>query len=450
MMAILTIGHSRLIVKYLYDNNGRPYFQIRVPDDLREQFGGKRKVSIPLREEDGAPAIQVQRLAANHKAMFKAMRKDPSLSMADQKVAALTLLQKFGLKEGDGEIKLEPWEEGYQYDSQPHLNDFMDYIIEAKREGELTAVQQLAYRALKTKLPTSLSEMLPVYFDHHDKGKDLKYRKKTKHYWDRLLRYAGDISASQFDRQMANGYVVWRSRDDVTRATIIKEINILRAVFTTANGELSLGLPNPFEKIKIPKGVGRASVDREVATKDEIRLVIDTAKKSLDDIRMMAILLACTGCRFSEIVGLRTEDFKLHGDIAYIHITPYGKRSLKTKNSTRLVPLIDLARRALTGYLQKTRADGAVFPRYNNLNEAPSSDAANVVINDWIKSVLDEQKTTYAFRHAFIDLLRDAGVTEDVRTELTGQSRQVMEDRYGLGYSLERKLGAIRDAYSWL
>lgn len=449
-MAILTIGESRLIVKYLYDNNGSLYFQIRIPDDLRQQFGGRRKVSIPLREEDGAAAIQVQRLAANHKAMFKAMRNDPTLSVSDQKVAALTLLQKFGLREGDGELRLEPWEKGYEYDAQPHLNEFMNYIVEAKREGELTSVQQLAYRALKTKLPTSLSELLPVYFDHHDKGKDREYRRKTKAYWDRLLRYAGDIAAGQLDRQMANGYVKWRAQDQVTRSTIVKEINILRAVFFKANRELSLGLQNPFESIRIPEGAGRESEDRDTATKEEVRLMADEALKIGDDIRLIALLLACTGCRGGEIVGLRTIDFKMHEDIAFLDITTYGKRTLKTVNSKRKIPLVGMARQALSNYLTKTHVSGAMFPRYNDLKSRPRSTAATAAINKWLLSILDTPKTTYSFRHAFIDALRNSGVTQDVRTQITGQSRPVMEDDYGHGHALELKAAAIEKALKWL
>ena len=58
-MAVLQLLGQRLIVKYLYENHGSPYFQMRVPEDLYERFGGRKKISIALREEDGPPSIQV-------------------------------------------------------------------------------------------------------------------------------------------------------------------------------------------------------------------------------------------------------------------------------------------------------------------------------------------------------------------------------------------------------
>jgi hypothetical protein len=79
-----------------------------------------KKISIALREENSPPSIQVQRLAKNHKALFKAMRNDLSLSTADEKVAALALLQSHRLKVGDGNIRLENWSSEAYPDDQPH------------------------------------------------------------------------------------------------------------------------------------------------------------------------------------------------------------------------------------------------------------------------------------------------------------------------------------------
>ncbi len=94
-MAILQLPRSHLYVKYLYDNNGSPYFQIRIPADLKHRFNNRAKISIPLHVEDGAPVIQVQRLANNHKLLFRALRADPSLTLTDEKAAALTFLRGY-------------------------------------------------------------------------------------------------------------------------------------------------------------------------------------------------------------------------------------------------------------------------------------------------------------------------------------------------------------------
>ena len=97
-MAVLELAGSYLFVRYLYDNNGSPYFQIRIPEDLQERFSNRKKISISLKSENGAPVVQVQRYAASYKTLFKAMRADPSLTDQDTKVASIALLQSYGLK----------------------------------------------------------------------------------------------------------------------------------------------------------------------------------------------------------------------------------------------------------------------------------------------------------------------------------------------------------------
>jgi hypothetical protein len=156
-MAILQLPHSHLYVKYLYDNNGSPYFQIRIPADLKHRFNNRAKISIPLHAEDGAPVIQVQRLANNHKLLFRALRADPSLTLTDEKAAALTFLRGYDLKVGDGNVYLKPHEPGAEYDRQPHLAHFLDGLNRAQKSRALKPHEELALRALKGPLhPWSL------------------------------------------------------------------------------------------------------------------------------------------------------------------------------------------------------------------------------------------------------------------------------------------------------
>ena len=53
-------------------------------------------------------------------------------------------------------------------------------------------------------------------------------------------------------------------------------------------------------------------------------------------------LLGETGCRLSEIVGLRIEDIDMDNDL--IHIRPNAARRLKTRASERILPLVGYAK----------------------------------------------------------------------------------------------------------
>lgn len=450
-MAALELLGERLIVKYLYDNHGSPYFQMRVPEDLFERFGRRKKISIALRVEDGPPSIQVQRLAKNYKSLFKAMRNDPSLSTADEKVAALALLQSHRLKVGDGNIRLENWSSEPYPNDQPHLDSLVDELIEISRERPLNRVEQLATKALKGPLPISLSEVLAVYFENHPKGHDRTHIKKVTGYWTKLVTFLGDVAVETLTREQAKAFILNRLDTGVKRSTVVKETNIIRAVITKAVRELELSTKNPFEAITIPTSPGGESKRREAFDLDEHRRIIKEAQSTGDDIRMIALICALTGCRIGEAVGLRLQDLNLAGDAPYLRIQAYGQRSLKTGNSERDVPVLSLLKDALNEYIENKLEGKAkvLFPRYNNLVEAPKADGASASVNKWIKS-LGIQKTSHSFRHSVISLFREAGIPRDLWEEITGHSGQRISDGYGHAVSNAKKLNALSSALSCL
>ena len=450
-MAVLQLLGQRLIVKYLYENHGSPYFQMRVPEDLYERFGGRKKISIALREENGPPSIQVQRLAKNHKALFKAMRNDPSLSTADEKVAALALLQSHRLKVGDGNIRLENWSSEAYPDDQPHLDSLVDELIETSRERPLNRVEQLALKALKGPLPVSLSEALAVYFENHPKGRVKTYIKKVTSYWNKLVHFVGDVAVETFTREQAKAFIVHRLEKGVKRSSVMKEINIIRAVITKSIRELELGSKNAFEAITVPSIPGGESEQREPFTPEEHRLLIEKALDAGDDIRLLVLICAMTGCRIGEAVGLRVEDLNLDAQTPYFRIQAYGQRTLKTDNSERDVPVLPLLKKVLKRHIEASGVDkrDPLFARYNNMADPPRADAASASVNKWIRSV-GVTKTSHSFRHSVISLFREAGIPRDLWEEITGHSGQRISDGYGHAVSNAKKLNALSSALSCL
>jgi integrase len=443
-MAVLQLLGQRLIVKYLYENHGSPYFQIRVPERLQDRFGGRKKISIALHDEDGPPSIQVQRLAKNHKSLFKAMRNDPSLSTADEKVAALALLQSHKLKVGDGNIRLENWNSEAYPNDQPHLNSLVDELIETSRERPLNRVEQLAYKALKGPLPVSLSEALAVYFENHLKGRDKTYIKKVTSYWNKLVYFVGDVAVETLTREQAKAFVSHRLNQGVRRSTVVKEINIVRAVITKAIRELELSSKNPFEAITVPSMPWGESKQRQPFSLEEHRLIIEKALDAGDDIRLIALICAMTGCRIGEAVGLRIEDLNLGSQTPYFRIQAYGQRTLKTDNSERDVPVLPLLKKVLKRHIDTSGAgkQEPLFARYNNMADPPRADAASAAVNKWIRS-MGITKTTHSFRHSVISLFREAGTPRDLWEEITGHSGQRISDGYGVGVSHARKHEAL-------
>ena len=443
-MTTFFMGNNRLIVKYLSDNNGSPYYQRRVPKDLQPRLG-LQKIAIPLDPNKGSPVTQVSRLAREHDQLFKLLRADDSIVIPEKKRSALLLLQNFGLHPGDGSVLLDPSQnQGDAYDDQPHLDAFNDYLIDKDRAGTLSEADKLAQRALKKPLPTLLSEVPAIYFENHPKGKDEFFRKKQLLYWNKLIEFAGDMPVSSFNRDLAKKFKKVRQDTGIKSMSVQKDINVIRAMFEKAILEIPLSITNPFKDLRADE-LGKDSDKREAFTTEELVEILQRCKAQDDDIRRIIVLLIHTGARLGEIVGLRKQDCILDADIPHIKITPYGYRTLKTKNSERPVPLMPKALKALKDQLMEI--DGkAVFPRYCDGvgNEKPNADSASAIINKWIATTT--AKTAHSFRHTMRGLLRNADIPKDLSEEIGGWGTQSIGDSYGDSSSLKRKQTAIRKA----
>ena len=394
------------------------------------------------------PAKQVANLARTHDMLFKAYRGNADLIIPEKKLSAILVLQEHGLKQGDGNVKLGFGEnEGWDINDQPHLDYFYDFMVDLEREGKLTEVDKLAIHALKTPLPTFLSEILDIYFDNHPdgKGSDEVFRFKVKRDWDRFVELVGDCPAEQLTRDMARQYVESRESDSKKSSTVQRELNNLRAVVAVAILEGEVKVSNPFERIRPTK---KDDAKKKLSyTYQELALIRAKCLEINDDIRHLLLIQMFTGARIGEIVGLRKQDYSFVQKIPCIKITPYEKRTLKTSNSTRVVPLIPEAQEIVVRAINQSDTD-VLFPRYNNLIDKPKADSASTYASKWLKELTQTDKTTHTFRHTLRDMFRNANITKDLQDEIHGGAKQDIADTYGEGSSVRRKMAALKKAWN--
>jgi len=442
-MAKLQIQDTLLIVNYLTNNNGRPYYQRRIPADLQDRFG-KQKFSIRLDPANGSPAIQAQRLAKNHDLLFKALRHQPDLTLSQEKLAVIALLQTFGLDQGAANNKLPAWVSGSKINDTAHLDEFHDFLIESSRQRDLSKVELFALEALKNPLPATLSELPEIYLDNHRRGKEEAFRKKTSEYWKKLIEYCGDMPVQSFTREHAKGFKNFREAQGVKTQSIQKDINIIKAIFAAGIRELSLSIRNPFEHVS-PADLAKDADRRAVFEPNELRLIFEESLHQDDDIRRIIILQLLTGARLGEIVGLRTQDCKLDEKVPFMKFLEYGNRRLKNKNSIRDVPLSPICVQMIRKQCEDSQG-AYLFPRYNNGKAAPKASSASASINKWLRDHLEIKKTTHSFRHTMKDLLRNADITEDVSEQLLGHGAQTISQTYGQGLALTKRREALEKA----
>ena len=215
-----------------------------------------------------------------------------------------------------------------------------------------------------------------------------------------FISLAGDRDVGEYSREDAKLFVRHLTLRGNKTATIRRRINSLSAILNYAYAELDLEKRNPFTRLII-RNEGDDVSKRGTFTNEQLRQGYDKAVNSGSQVKLLMPLLGETGCRLAEIVGLRLEDIDLENGL--IHIKPNSARRLKTRNSTRVLPLVGYARNALVQAMSLAD-DQWLFPQYIKAGHCYATHASNA-LNSWLKKEFD-RLTAHSLRHTFRDRLR--------------------------------------------
>lgn len=291
--------------------------------------------------------------------------------------------------------------------------------------------------------------MLSGLFEEFERiGKD-KVRGKTE---DQLRRWrnprikavrnlvgvVGDRALDQVGKAEALAFKIWwteRIEDSADRAsepgTANKDVYYLGAMLSAVLHAHGKDDPRPFNKMKLQDGGGR---EIEPFTNDWIRDVLlcaDPLPGLNAEARDVLLAMVNTGCRPSELLGLRPADIALDAPVPYIDINDHV-RSLKTDASERQIPLWGVSLEAMT-----RRRDG--FPTYRD------KDLWSTTANKFLREngvLPSDRHRAYSLRHSFEDRMTDAEIPERTAADMMGHT--IARERYGKGPSLEKKLEVIR------
>jgi len=190
---------------------------------------------------------------------------------------------------------------------------------------------------------------------------------------------------------------------------------------------------NPFSGTYLPDKAD--VVVREPIPLPVIRNIQQECMGLDDDIRWLIALLSDTGMRLAEAVGLPLADLVIDGDIPHVIVQPHAWRSLKTKASSREIPLVGASLWA-AHRAHANATDEFAFPRYCNMERA-RADHASAALNKWLRPRVPEGCVIHSFRHSMRDRLRAIECPADVNDQIGGWSRSSVGQAYGKGYTLE-------------
>ena len=254
-----------------------------------------------------------------------------------------------------------------------------------------------------------------------------RLRKDMQHiYGKQKLKY---VSLSDISRQDANDL-----RDHllsrVSANSAVRMLGVVRTAINHAIVEHSLNIPNVFTNLRI-KGAGASKLDRLPLSDTQI-VHLETAYSNDTTAWALFVCLRDTGCRVSEIAGLRVKDCDTDKECLIISPTPW--RTLKTNNSQRSVPLSPEAIKALEEVSQGKDPEAPLFPQYA---KERGGDNCSAMLMKRLRTVITDKKLTmHSLRHRMKDKLRNTGCPEAVSMAILGHGANTVAANYGSGYAL--------------
>ena len=255
-----------------------------------------------------------------------------------------------------------------------------------------------------------------------------RLRKDMQHiYGKQKLKY---VSLSDISRQDANDL-----RDHllsrVSANSAVRMLGVVRTAINHAIVEHSLNIPNVFTNLRI-KGAGASKLDRLPLSDTQI-VNLEAAYSNDTTAWALFVCLRDTGCRVSEIAGLRVKDCDTDKECLIISPTPW--RTLKTNNSQRSVPLSPEAIKALEEVSQGKDPEAPLFPQYA---KERGGDNCSAMLMKRLRTIITDKKLTmHSLRHRMKDKLRNTGCPEAISMAILGHGSNTVATNYGSGYALD-------------
>ena len=237
----------------------------------------------------------------------------------------------------------------------------------------------------------------------------------------------------QYSSADAASFRDWLRDKGLSTGSIQRNFTSIKAMVSFTINELGLDCRNPFSGVYLAPETDKQK--RQPLSVEQIRTLQRHCYDKDDDVRWLVALISDTGMRLAEAAGLMMKDLFLDRPHPHVVVTPYPHRSLKTKASERIVPLVGASLWAAQRLSERNDSDFCL-PRYTNKDRC-NSNSASAAINKWVKSVAGDEAVIHGLRHSFRDRLRAAEAPSELIDQLGGWSLQSVGQSYGNGYALE-------------
>lgn len=216
-------------------------------------------------------------------------------------------------------------------------------------------------------------------------------------------------------------------------SSVERYLNVVRAAFNHAIREFDLAdYMNPFMNLEVgskddaepDRDKRKPFTDEQLAATRERVMLLARA-----DLKLIWRILEGTGCRMSEVSGLRVSDVHLNHAIPHILVEWHDARRIKNAVSRRNVPLIGDALEAAKEAIKVAQGQHMLFVAYGRKK---GGSAVSAALSKHVRAVVSDTKvTSHSLRHLIKDRLRIAEVSTTDQEILMGHSSGRVGEDYG-------------------
>ena len=398
-------------MKYIYKHGNQYWYQRAVPTKLSNLLR-RKTLKISLKTNKVSTAIKRAKLQAlEHKKMFK--------------IAENSLNKYFKNFFNNNEFDSQKYTLSFIDD----FDDLVNKLLFSKKDlinllngKHLNNEKNISIEKILLDNGSTeemyLTNLIEEYFKDVNVLNDKKKLYSIKKSLSLMIEICGDKPIDTYNTHDANSFKNYFIKLDKISTGKRNQSN-LKNFFSVIFNKYLVDKKNPFLDLKWPNISSKIS-HQEFSDEELIRIK-DFCLKSKSFINCMIGIMLDTGCSYSEIIGLESEDVDLNKYNPYIVIRSNSIRQIKNIYKRRTIPLVGLSLNKIEK-IYKLNNRGSLFKKYFNIVELLKFQYERK-LNDELK-ILSSGKTSISFKYSLIERLKSTNCPESVICDLIGMAKK--------------------------
>ena len=401
-------------MKYIYKHGNQYWYQRAVPSKLSNLLG-RKTLKISLKTNKVPTAIKRAKLQAlEHKKMFK--------------IAENSLNKYFKKLFNKNEFNSQKYTLSFIDDFDDLVNKLFfskKDLINLLKNKKLSNASNFSIERIlldnNSSEEMTLSSLIDEYLKAINVLNDKKKLYSIKKSLSLLIEICGDKPINSYNINDSNSFKNYFIKIDKVSTGKRNQSN-LQNFFSVIFQKYLIDKKNPFADLKWPKIIVKTS--HQKFSDEELIRIKDFCEKENSFTSCVTGIMLETGCSYSEIIGLESEDVDLNKYNPYFVIRSNSLRQINNIYKRRIMPLVGTSLNKIQK-IYKINNKGSLFKEFKDFSNILelSKFKFEKKLNNELK-ILSNGKTSISFKYSLIERLKSINCPESVICNLIGMAKK--------------------------